>query len=84
MALTRAKRWLYVCCPLRYYHRPGALSDAHGYAQLTRFLPGKVQSCFRRSTAMPADDDEADDAPSKLRAKVTSKSIRRRTKDLWS
>ena len=33
VALTRAKSWLYVCCPLRYYHsyRPGA-SDNYGFA----------------------------------------------------
>jgi len=84
VALTRAKRWLYVCYPLRYYTgRPGR-SDAHGYAQLTRFLPGKVQPCFRRSTAFASDDDEAPEAPSDLDAQLTSKSIRRRTKDLWS
>ena len=43
VALTRAKRWLYVCCPLRYYHSRGGFGDSHGYAQLTRFLakPGR-------------------------------------------
>ena len=84
VALTRAKRWLYVCWPLRYYHRPGGWSDAHSYAQLTRFLPRKVQRCFQPSTAFVSDEEEAADAPSTLDADVTSQSIRRQTKGLWS
>ena len=51
VALTRAKNWLYVLCPLRYYHsyRPG-VSDRYGMAQRTRFLPEPVLKYFR-----PAD-----------------------------
>ncbi len=49
VALTRAKNWLYVLCPLRYYHsyRPGA-SDHYGMAQRTRFLPEKMMKYFDR------------------------------------
>jgi hypothetical protein len=41
---------------LRYYRRPG-LQDAHGFAQLTRFLPEEVRSLFEREgpTAEPAE-----------------------------
>lgn len=48
VALTRAKRWLTVCCPQRYYQTPpGSMSDRHGFAQLTRFLAGEARSCFQ-------------------------------------
>ncbi|NQT36952.1 MAG: ATP-dependent helicase [Planctomycetes bacterium] len=80
VALTRAKDWLYVCCPLRFYvHRYGT-SDRHGYAQLTRFLPEEVVESFARDTS-PAF---AEDAPAvDAQAKLTSQEIRRWTKDLW-
>ncbi len=46
VSLTRAKNWLYVCYPLRYYW-PGR-SDQHGFAQRTRFLPESVLESFQR------------------------------------
>ncbi len=82
VALTRAKNWLYVCCPLRYYHffRP-SVSDAHGYAQRTRFLPEPVVELFDRSAAgMTFEDEEEGD---EVDFEVTSRTVRRRTKDLW-
>lgn len=84
VALTRAKNWLYVCCPLRYYYsyRPGT-SDRHGYAQRTRFLPEPVVKFFDQRVTMPndfEDDHQGDD----LQADLTSRNVRRRTKDLWS
>jgi len=42
VALTRAKRFLYVTWPLRYYHKWYALSDKHTYAQLCRFFTPDV------------------------------------------
>ncbi|HND50946.1 MAG TPA: ATP-dependent helicase, partial [Pirellulaceae bacterium] len=40
VGLTRAKTWLYVCHPLRYYHaNRGPKMDRYGMSQLTRFLP---------------------------------------------
>jgi len=80
VALTRAKNWLYVCYPLRYYHYRGS-SDRHGYAQLTRFVPHQVARHFRHHT--PFSPREADER-AEVKAEVTSESIRRRTKDLWS
>jgi DNA helicase-2/ATP-dependent DNA helicase PcrA len=82
VALTRAKNWLYVCYPLRYYW-PGR-SDRHGYSQRTRFLPNHLLACFEQCVTEPPDGDHADDAyfdgeP----ARMTSRSVRRRTKDLW-
>ena len=49
VALTRAKSWLYVCFPLRYYW-PGR-SDRHTFSQRTRFLPDPLLTCF--SSALP-------------------------------
>ena len=39
VALTRAKDFLDVVFPLRYYHKKHRTGDAHSYAQVTRFLP---------------------------------------------
>lgn len=46
VALTRAKEMLYVYFPLRYYHRRWGLGDAHGLAQVTRFLPPAAKALF--------------------------------------
>ncbi|MBN2476230.1 MAG: ATP-dependent helicase [Pirellulales bacterium] len=82
VALTRAKSWLYVCCPLRYYYyqRPG-VSDRHGFAQRTRFLPQPLLEFFeqRVTSAGEASQNDEDDAE----ADVTSRAVRQRTKDLW-
>jgi DNA helicase-2/ATP-dependent DNA helicase PcrA len=52
VALTRARRRLHVYVPVRYYHRPGARDDAHGYGKPSRFLSDVVQSLF--TTTRPA------------------------------
>jgi len=82
VALTRAKNWLYVCCPLRYYHYQRGFSDAYGYAQRTRFVPEQVVGCFRCEACGLLDDvdDSEADAPD---ARLTSKAVRQRTKELW-
>ena len=46
VAMTRAADHLYVYAPLRYYHRRFGHSDAHGYAQLTRFITDSVRAFF--------------------------------------
>ena len=51
VALTRAKDWLYVCCPLRYYPVPRRPTDSHGYAQLTRFVSPSVRPWFAERLA---------------------------------
>ncbi|MGO8689002.1 MAG: ATP-dependent helicase [Thermoguttaceae bacterium] len=80
VALTRAKNFLYVCCPLRYFYTPG-MSDRHGYAQRTRFLPDSVAAFFDRRLAHGGEDVEETDVP--LGSNLTSQAVRRRTKDLW-
>lgn len=43
VAVTRAKDWLYVLYPLRYYFKRYPTGDGHSYAQLTRFLSAPAQ-----------------------------------------
>jgi DNA helicase II / ATP-dependent DNA helicase PcrA len=44
VALTRARRTLAVYAPMRYYHRPRARDDFHGYGKLSRFLTEEAQA----------------------------------------
>ena len=57
------------------------MSDRHGYAQRTRFLPDSVAEFFDRRLAYGGDDVEETDVP--LGSNLTSQAVRRRTKDLW-
>ncbi len=84
VALTRAKRWLSVCYPLRYYQTRG-FGDRHGFAQLTRFLPKRVQKCFRMETpALTATGEDAAPRFSRARAQALGQEARRGVKGLWS
>ncbi len=79
VALTRAKDWLYVCYPLRYYHAYGGpFSDQHGYAQLTRFLPQEAQACFDRQVAGIVESDAGEDGPASL-----GRSVRQNVRAMW-
>jgi len=42
VAMTRARDFLYVLWPQRYYLRPFGLSDGHNYAQCSRFFTDEV------------------------------------------
>jgi DNA helicase II / ATP-dependent DNA helicase PcrA len=44
VALTRPRRSLAVYVPLRYYHRPHARDDSHGYGKPSRFLTERLQA----------------------------------------
>jgi DNA helicase-2/ATP-dependent DNA helicase PcrA len=61
VALTRAKDFLEVCFPLKYYAKKWSTSDRHTFAQLTRFLPENVTPLFERVSvaAEPAVDNAA-------------------------
>jgi DNA helicase-2/ATP-dependent DNA helicase PcrA len=88
VALTRAKQWLYVCCPLRYYPVPRRPTDTHGYAQVTRFLSASVRSQFAGLVVPPA---ESRGLPGEAHAgegvtpgpAVTADAIRARQKAGW-
>jgi DNA helicase-2/ATP-dependent DNA helicase PcrA len=80
VALTRAKNWLYVCYPLRFYHS-FYKSDQHGYAQRTRFLPETILSSFHQCVTGELEGDDAE-SPA-IQSCLTSPAIRRRMKNLW-
>lgn len=82
VALTRAKDWLYVCHPHRYYHAyRGPFSDQFGYAQLTRFIPKKLKRHFdvRVATVIKMEDAAAGQSVPSVRARV-----RDHAKALWA
>jgi DNA helicase-2/ATP-dependent DNA helicase PcrA len=82
VAITRAKDWLYTYFPLRYYYRRFGLSDAHGYAQLTRFLPRDVLPLVEPRTGEAMDkDEEAEVGLSPGRR--TEAEIRKRISRMW-
>jgi DNA helicase II / ATP-dependent DNA helicase PcrA len=64
VAMTRARRQLHLYVPVRYYHRPNGIDDAHGYGKPSRFLTDEVQRCceivrpldpeYRMGTGRPA------------------------------
>ncbi len=81
VAMTRAKNWLYVCHPQRYYFHGRHRGDAHSFSQLTRFLPEDVLPFFERTTASIVDGPDALDA---AETGVTTSDIRSKMKSMWS
>jgi DNA helicase II / ATP-dependent DNA helicase PcrA len=55
VALTRARDFLTVCFPLRYYRKKHGMGDQHSYAQLTRFLPDTILDRFERISLTPTE-----------------------------
>ncbi len=87
VALTRAKDWLYVCFPMRYYSYPRTFSDAHGYALLTRFVSSDVQAFFEQRSASDllgsAEPSPGEHEAGAYEGAVTTEEIRRRLKDFF-
>jgi DNA helicase II / ATP-dependent DNA helicase PcrA len=54
VAMTRARRELHLYVPVRYYHRPSGIDDAHGYGKASRFLTEEVKRTCE--TVSPTDD----------------------------
>jgi DNA helicase-2/ATP-dependent DNA helicase PcrA len=60
VAMTRARDFLYVAWPLRYYHKWSRFTDRHSYAQLCRFFTDTVKATLDSETLdQPEDDDPA-------------------------
>ncbi|MGA2500226.1 MAG: ATP-dependent helicase [Tepidisphaeraceae bacterium] len=77
VALTRAKDFLDVCFPLKYYHKKWATGDRHTYAQLTRFLPDSVVDRFERvSLETPGTADPI--------SKTTAGDVRKKIAAMWT
>ena len=84
VALTRAKDWLYVCFPQRYYHAyRGKSSDQFGYVQLTRFLPTSLKDYFRCTVAAMLTEDRVEE-PDAASSAAIRENIRREARAMWS
>jgi DNA helicase-2/ATP-dependent DNA helicase PcrA len=79
VALTRAKDFLEVLFPLKHYvkKRPG--TDRHSYAQLTRFLPERLQGHFEKVSMEHA---AASDVPAAA-STVSANDIRKKIASMW-
>jgi DNA helicase-2/ATP-dependent DNA helicase PcrA len=80
VACTRARDWLYVCFPLRYYTSPWNHTDAHGYAQLTRFIADGARDVFRDEPGGVPTDGEGDTPADPA---VAGASVRARLRAMW-
>lgn len=70
VALTRARRMLYLYWPRRYYHRRAGHDDAHNYAQITRFLPDEVQALLDHETRGPSPTEVSPSGAQDVRGTV--------------
>jgi DNA helicase-2/ATP-dependent DNA helicase PcrA len=77
VAMTRARDFLYVTWPLRYYHRWHRLTDRHSYAQPSRFLTETVRETVDEVNLC---QDEGEDAASE---KCGEGDIPSRIKSMW-
>jgi DNA helicase-2/ATP-dependent DNA helicase PcrA len=79
VALTRARSHLHIYAPLRYHHGDAAgWSDAHSYAQRTRFLPPTVNHLLDLRAIRSAADDLAPPA-----AVPVTRAVDIKLSDLW-
>ena len=78
VALTRAKDFLTVCFPLRYYRKKHSTGDQHSYAQLTRFLPESIIDHFEKVSLQPTAP------PTRGSTTVAATDIRRKIASMWS
>jgi DNA helicase-2/ATP-dependent DNA helicase PcrA len=81
VACTRARDWLFVCFPLRYYKAPWNHTDAHGYAQLTRFIAEGCRDVFRDEPGGAGDGSGADEPADPA---VSGAAIRTRVRAMWA
>ena len=77
VAMTRARDFLYVEWPLRYYHRWHRHTDRHTYAQLSRFFSREVLDTM---DTVQLAQEEIDDSPSYA---TTSHSVAERIRAKW-
>jgi DNA helicase-2/ATP-dependent DNA helicase PcrA len=74
VAMTRARRQLHLYVPVRYYHRPHGIDDAHGYGKPSRFLTDAVQRLC--SITRPPDlAHHVEPLPSRRRIEVSIDSL---------
>lgn len=81
VALTRAKTWLTVCHPQRYYFHSRHRSDRHSFSQRTRFLPEELIADWECVIARPQKVDQGATGPV---SDVTTADIRKRIGRMWA
>ena len=59
VAMTRARDFLYVTWPLRYYHTWYRTTDRHSYAQLCRFITDDVRATLEEVTLEQTEHQDA-------------------------
>ncbi|MDA0988758.1 MAG: ATP-dependent helicase [Chloroflexi bacterium] len=79
VAMTRARDFLYVLRPQRYYHGASRVSDKHGYAQLCRFFTPDVVGTMDQ-VERDRHNDTGDDPASGLHPVDIAAQIR----DMWA
>jgi DNA helicase-2/ATP-dependent DNA helicase PcrA len=85
VALTRARRYLDICHPQRYYHAGrGAFSDRHSYAQLTRFLPQHLKHHFQPISPVAVASDTASSPEASQASQAATRRIRSQIQQLWT
>ena len=78
VAMTRARDYLYVLQPHRFYTRGRSDADHHVYAPRTRFIPEPLLQLFERpARGTQESDDSFDDAPA-IRVDIQT-----RLKEMW-
>ena len=77
VALTRARDFLEVCFPLRYYVKKRGMSDRHSYAQLTRFLPQSLVERFEQISLQPSNSSDP-----KVSVSI-AREVRQRVASMW-
>ena len=69
--MTRARDFLYVTWPLRYYHRWSSFTDRHVYAQLSRYIDDGVRAtCELVSVGLEREVDVDLDGGTDIGARV--------------
>lgn len=78
VAMTRARDFLYVLWPMRFFHSPASVSDGHVYAQRSRFLTNEVvESMECIGHGLPVSE------PGVNSSRVKGVDIGTRLQDLW-
>lgn len=87
VAMTRARDYLYVTCPMRYFHIGPSWGDRFSRVLPTRFLPSEIlKSAFdeERAYDAPNEDDEEDFRNVLAEENMTlDQWIKKQTQDLW-
>ncbi len=78
VATTRAKDFLYVLWPLRYYAKSAGISDRHSYAQCCRFFTDKVKTTMDNVAFPAASEPSQNQGSEQIRTNIAD-----RIREMW-